>query len=424
LWGTLAYVDMTQAVFEFLAIWSLMRWRDDQRRRWLGLSAVLAGLALGTKLMALFMLPAICLWLVLLARRRGWLQALGLGLAYGLVVCMVAAPWYLFSLISLGDPLYPFLRGDAEWPLARLALHLDYLRSFGTGRSLIDFILVPWNLYFRHEAFAALMATIEYPSFLFPLALLVPVISISPQARPLAALSLLRLGTWYLGSQQTRFLLPLYPVWCLMVAAVLLGLEQRLRLRLAYPRLTASITAGLAVTTLAYASIFALGERQLPVVTGQESRASYLTRLVYDYRAMEFIVADLPSEARVLQLWDGQGYYCDGKCIPDAGQVMAPYLHGLGPGIEEMRQVLVARGATHVLVDLEGLNFLLQHDPKGSHLSAARFFLNEFLPACGEQVYQDPLVRIFRLSCPEQPVSNAAPSSSSVAIVARSARGR
>jgi hypothetical protein len=339
-----------------------MRWRDDGDAV-VGSVRRAGRLALGTKLMALFMLPAICLWLVLLARRRGWLQALGLGLAYGLVVCMVAAPWYLFSLISLGDPLYPFLRGDAEWPLARLALHLDYLRSFGTGRSLIDFILVPWNLYFRHEAFAALMATIEYPSFLFPLALLVPVISISPQARPLAALSLLRLGTWYLGSQQTRFLLPLYPVWCLMVAAVLLGLEQRLRLRLAYPRLTAAITAGLAVTTLAYASIFALGERQLPVVTGQESRASYLTRLVYDYR--NGIHRRRSSSGRVLRWRPGLLLRWEVHSRCRAGK--APYLHGLGPGIEEMRQVLVAR-VPRTSCRPGGLNFLLQHDPAGSHL--------------------------------------------------------
>jgi hypothetical protein len=153
-------------------------------------------------------------------------------------------------------------------------------------------------------------------------------------------------------------------------------------------------------------STYAFGERQLAVVTGFESKASYLTRLVYDYQAMEYIVSRLPPDARVLQLWDGQGYYCDGRCIPDAGQVLAPYLHSLGPGIEEMRHVLRARGATHLLIDLEGLNFLLQHDPKGAHLAAARFFLNEFLPACGEQVYQDPLVRIYRLTCLAQSASN------------------
>src|SRR3990172_7153158 len=198
--------------YEFLAVWAILRWRGDPQRGWLILSAVMAGLALGTKLMALLVVPALGLWLIVLARRRGWLSALGNGLAYGLLIGVVAAPWYLFNLASLGDPFFPFLRGGAEWPAARVALHLDYLGSFGTGRGPFDFLLLPWNLYFRHEAFAAFMASIEYPSFLFPLILLAPVVAVSPGVRPLASFSLLRLALWYLGSQQTRFPLPLYPV--------------------------------------------------------------------------------------------------------------------------------------------------------------------------------------------------------------------
>jgi hypothetical protein len=64
-----------------------------------------------------------------------------------------------------------------------------------------------------------------------------------------------------------------------------------------------------------------------------------------------------------------------------------------------MRAELEARGVTHLLIDLEGLNFLLLHDPKGTHMAAARFFLTEFIPACGQAVYQDSLVRVYRLTC-------------------------
>lgn len=399
LWGTLAYVDMIHALYELLAVWGILRWQQDQRPHWLLLSAVMAGIALGTKVMALFLLPAFCLWLALLARRQGWLRAAGTAAAYGLLVCLVASPWYLFNLIALGDPAYPFLNGGAEWPPARVLLHLDYLRSFGAGRSLADFLLLPWNLYFRHEAFAALMQSIEYPSFLFPLALLLPVISLSPQARPLAGLAVLRLATWYLGSQQTRFLLPLYPVWALMVAAVLLGIEQRLHFRLAYPRVTGALTAGLVITTLVYVAIYTIGERPVGVVLGLESRKAYLSDAVYDYRALDYVVSGLPRDARVLQLWDGQSYYCDARCIPDAGQVQGPFLHNLARTVDDMRAELEARGVTHLLIDLEGLNFLLLHDPKGTHMAAARFFLTEFVPACGQAVYQDSLVRIYRLTC-------------------------
>jgi 4-amino-4-deoxy-L-arabinose transferase-like glycosyltransferase len=399
LWGTLAYVDMIQALFEFLAVWMLLRWSEEPGRVWLGLSALMAGLALGTKLMGLFMVPALCLWLMFLARRRGWLRALGLAAGYGLVVGLIAAPWYLFSFVTLGDPVYPFLHGGAEWPTARLALHLTYLRSFGAGNTLLDFVLLPWNLYFHHNAFAALMGSIEYPSLVFPLVLLVPIVSLSTRVRALGVLSLLRLATWFVGSQQMRFLLPLYPVWALMAAGVLMGLEKRLHLRLGYPRLSAALTSGLVATTLVYLTIFSIDERPLATVTGAESRATYLERRAYDYPAMRFISSSLGPTDRVLELWDGQSYYCNDRCIPDAGQVQAPFLFREAPTVGMMADALAAQGATHVLLDLEGLNFLLLHDPEGDHLRAAKFFLDEFLPECGKPVYRGTRVQVYRLAC-------------------------
>jgi hypothetical protein len=322
---------------------------------------------------------------------------LGTAALYALGACLVASPWYLFNLISLGDPVYPFLRGGSEWPAARVMLHLDYLRSFGTGRGVADFLLLPWNLYVHHEAFAEFMASIEYPSLLFPLALLVPVVSISPRLGhlPGRASFVWRRGIWIATDS---FRSPLYPVWAL-VAAVLLGIEQQLHLRLAYPRVAAAITAGLVVTTLVYVVIDVYSERPVAVVLGRESRQVFLSDAVYDYRAMDYIVSSLPPEARVVQLWDGQSYYCDARCVPDAGQVQGPFLYSLAQTVDGMRRELEARGATHLLIDLEGLNFLLLHDPKGTHRAAAKFFLTEFLPECGDAVYQDSLVRVYRLTC-------------------------
>lgn len=399
LWGTLAYVDMIAALYEFLAVWAICRWNESPGRGWLVLSAAFAGMAVGTKMMALFLLPALCLWLIALGWRAGWLRAILTGAAYGLGVAAAGGVWYLFNAIHLGDPLFPFLAGGAEWPAARVALHMDYLRSFGTGRNLLDFLELPWNLYLRHDAYAALMATIEFPSFLFPLSLLAAVVA--PALRPLAGLSLLRLATWYLGSQQTRFLLPLYPVLALLTAAVLLALEARLRLRMRPPRVSGAITFGLIVCTLVYAAIYFVGTNPLPAVLGTGTRASFLERMVYDYRAHTYIASRTPPSARVLQLWDGQGYYCGSRCVPDAGQVQGPFLASLAPTTEGMAAELAGRGITHLLLDLEGLNFLLQHDPTGAHFRAGSFFLNQFLPACGQLEYEDPLVRIYRLLCTE-----------------------
>jgi len=405
LWGTLPYVDMAQAFYEFLAVWCILRWTESEsgRREWLTLAAIMAALALGTKLTALFMIPALFAWILVLGRKRGWGHTLRIGAVFAIVACALASPWYVFNLVSLGDPFYPFLRGDAVWPAQRVLLHLDYLRSFGAGTSLLDFVLLPWNLYARHEVFAEMMASIEFPSLLFPLALLLPFVTSTPRARPLSALALLRVGTWFVGSQQLRFLLPVYPVLSLMTAAVLLGIESRLHLRLKFPRVSAALTAGMVVTTLLYAAIFTVTARPFAALTGSESRDAYLARQVYDYRAMRFIHESLPETARVLELWDGQSYYCGGRCLPDAGQVQAAYLLQQNPTVEAMSAALGSDGVTHVLLDLEGLNFLLSHDPRGTHEAAARFYVREFLPVCGEPIYEDDHVQLYRLTCSIHP---------------------
>jgi 4-amino-4-deoxy-L-arabinose transferase-like glycosyltransferase len=409
LWGILAYADMTHALYEFLAVWALLRWKDDPEWRWLLLSALMASFAVGTKVIALYMVPPLCIWLVLLGRKAGSLRALGMGAAYAVAVGVVALPWFSVSLLELGDPLYPFLGGGPAWPAERVRLLQDYVSSFGTGRGFTDFVLLPWNLYARHEVFATLMQSIEYPSFLFPLALLLPVVSLSTKVRPLGVFSLLRLATWFVGSQQIRFLLPLFPVFSLMSAAVLLGLERRLRLRLRYPRLTGAIVGGMVVTTLVYVSLFAWRTGASKVVFGGETRADYLARSVYDYGAMRFIQTKLPIEARVLHLWDGQGYYCDERCEADAGQVQWVFVYQSGRTVDGVVAELSARGITHLLLDLEGLNFMLRHDPRGTHLEAARFFLDEFQPACAESIFEEPLVRLYRLTCSAPEAASLSP---------------
>lgn len=397
--GTLAYVDMIHAFYEFLAVWAILRWNASPRPAWLGLSAIMAGMAIGTKLVGLLMVPALCVWLVFLARRQGWVRALVTAGAYGLAVGVVGVIWYGFSLVSTGDPFFPLLRGGSEWPASRLALHTDYLQSFGTGRGVLDFVQLPVNLYVHHEAFATMMQTIEFPSFLFPLALLAPFVAMPGPLRPLVGFSLLRLTTWYLGSQQTRFLLPLYPAFSLMAAAVLLAIEARIRRGASPPRFSAAIVAGLVVTTLVYGSIYFYGTAPLPSVLGLRPRSAFLEHMVGDYRALEYIKSETSASDRVLQLWDGQGYYCDERCISDPGQVLGPYLHSVAPTVEAMTFELAARGVTHVLVELESLSFLIQHDPKGTHRAAGEFFLTSYLPECGRLQYEDSFTQVYRLTC-------------------------
>ena len=147
---------MGWALFEFLMLFALVRWSRVKDPQWLVLSeGSLAGLAASTKYLAwqgcFLRCSAGC------ARREGNRAASEPGralLRFTLPALAVCAPWYLRNTIWLGDPVYPFLSGgEGTWGAGRLGLLLSYLRSFGAGASLLDYLLLPIRLYTDHGLF-------------------------------------------------------------------------------------------------------------------------------------------------------------------------------------------------------------------------------------------------------------------------------
>ncbi len=57
------------------------------------------------------------------------------------------------------------------------------------------------------------------------------------------------------------------------------------------------------------------------VLLGGETKEQFLARMLDDYEGLAYIKENLPVNARVLMVWDGRGYYCDRRCIPDMDQV-------------------------------------------------------------------------------------------------------
>ncbi len=132
---------------------------------------------------------------------------------------------------------------------------------------------------------------------------------------------------------------------------------------------------------------------------GLESKDSFLRREVSDYAAKQFVQANLPRETRVLMMWDARGYYCDERCLPDLLRrqwvgltVPTASVSSVAAGLHEMN-------VTHLLFSIEDLDYLLVNDSSGTHRRAAQFFLDEFRPACTQEVYRDEWVTVFEFTC-------------------------
>ena len=366
LWGSLALTDMAWALYCFLAVLATLRWSTDGDRRWLVIGGVLTGFAASSKYLGLGIALLLIGWIAVSRRhsdRRARLKGVVVFVACAAVV---ASPWFVKNMVWTGNPVYPFLFGGPDWDPLRLSYLMTYLRSFGAGTGVVETLLLPWNLYVRHAEFGTIMTSIDIPSPFFLLALAFP------WARPpagwgsLGVLTVLAMLVWSAGSQQTRFLLPLYPILTLLSVVTLSWIDarwQRPGLRVILP----ALALGAIATTLAYQVVNATTTRTLSVVLGWESKASYLRRILYDYSAMEFIEDELPENAQVALLWDGRGYYCDSRCLPDADLSRWPRLLQETGSAQAAVEALRSRGVSHVLVDLEELSNGLRRDRGVTH---------------------------------------------------------
>jgi hypothetical protein len=398
IWGSLAYIDMAWATSILLGIYAVMLWRDDRRRRWLIVAGLGLGLAAGTKYFALGTAAIIGLWVIWNDVRRGWKILLTDALTYGIVAGLVAAPWYVKSWLWTGSPLYPIVFAGTDRIAQQARLWTAYMGDYGVGRSLIDYLLLPLNLYLRYYRFGTFLGNIEIPSPLYLLLVLYPWTPRPKVLNGLIGVAALSFVLWAMGAQQTRFLLPLFPLLSILVSVVLVDGIGRFRRR--WRTIAVGLMAGMLAVTLFYSVLFFVSVEPYSVVSGLMSKDDFMRRVTTDYAALNYIQTKLPANTRTLMLWDGRGYYCDERCLPDVDHARWTYLVATHPTIDKVVAELRRLGVTHLLTSVESVDFMLQHDPTGDHLRAARFFANEFQPKCLREVFTARGTTVYELTCP------------------------
>lgn len=122
-----------------------------------------------------------------------------------------------------------------------------------------------------------------------------------------------------------------------------------------------------------------------------ETKSDYLEKFSKSHAAIEYIKKNLPDSARVLMLYDGRGYYCDQRCLPDIDQSRWTTMVQHSPSIKDMAIRVKKENITHILYNKEDAEFFLnEHDPTGKIKEALDFF-KTFSKSCLKLVYQDKL---------------------------------
>lgn len=399
IWASFAYIDLAWSAFEFLAIACLIAWWKEEHNLWLILSGTFAGMAMGAKYLGLMgtVILGIFFLFILVSRKRNFGLRSLLMLAAPAVI--IASPWYLKNLLWLNNPVYPLIFGGPGWDQSRLELYNAYLGSFGMGKSLIDLILLPWNVYARHSNFGAVMNRNDIPNILFILGFAAPILRKNKLLKLLGVLCLVRIGAWFIGSQQLRFLVPIYPVLAILSASVIEDLSKKLSWRRSFQLFLPLLAVALVFIPIFYQVQIMRQYHSVAVLLTNETRGEFLMRAVGDYGSSVFIRDDLPESARVLMLGNGRGYYCFPKCLPDPDHFYwASNLASL-PEDALVSSWLSEMGITHFLTSIEDLDFLLQHDQTGLMMDVVEQIINIESDPCLERVYKDRWTEIFEVVC-------------------------
>ncbi len=119
------------------------------------------------------------------------------------------------------------------------------------------------------------------------------------------------------------------------------------------------------LTAFSYSLNFA-SNNPLRYLTGAESREAFLARELGDYySAMQFVSKQLKPADKVLFLWEPRSYYVQRTIQPDTILDAFPHLRWQYHDADSIIKALHAAGYTHILLDRQGLDYLLQtgYDP-------------------------------------------------------------
>ena len=219
--GSIAYADIGLTLFCFLCCFAFWNWFETRSNAWILLSGAMGGLAFGSKYTgALFPLVFFLILLVTEWRKRNYRPAMLIALSS----LVVASPWIVRNIYYAGNPVFPFLEGfftsifghryvDPQWFERQIGASL----YIGIGRSLSSLLSLPWTMAVDNSVFLPEAPLTPIAAWMLPVTLVGAVLVVRIRWIFLLALGYTRF--WFSGYQIVRYLLPVFPLYCLATAA-------------------------------------------------------------------------------------------------------------------------------------------------------------------------------------------------------------
>lgn len=378
--ATTARIDVTLAGMLFLATYAMTVYLEDQSTRWLWLSAVFSGIAVGIKLTGLLWVAILgltylaqTLYQATLKQRVRYLQ---LGALYFLILLAIVSPWLIKNYVYFHDAFYPFhlhetVTGARTEPISyfgpaseeqleghfqkakeanpTLAERARVILAGAAGRRTERHPLWFWG-YFTNPGLFNVGEPFHTPNYLF---VLCPLILFMRDRRLiwLGGSCVVFFVVMASSAWTARYLLPIYPPLTLIAAFVVVRATDWLALRStlanALPAVLILLTTG---STLLVSAVQLIKTRDLNYVNGSLSRADYMSQFFY-YPSLRYVNENTNPEAKVFMMGCQMGYDLQRPYVADTSWESTPWRRLLlkTDTLQGVRDTMKAEGITHVM---------------------------------------------------------------------------
>ena len=324
-----AYVDLGTAFYTTAALLCLLRWREEQTGvQWLIMAALSAGFAGATKpngWVAWLLLFFLFAWLSARKTRTGFGRTIAECMLFALVAVLPFLPWLAKNWLQTGNPFFPLLggffpgKGAIETGASYVSLGVLAKRELLYGESWWQIAALPLRLFiFGRDNDPQYFDGVLGPSLILFLPWAFKGKWLEEKKLLIAFTLLFLLYTLFLVDLRVRYILPIVPSMVILLTYGIFNVY----LRIKNPGYLFAVLAALAAFNGYYLWRYAQEVSPLGYIAGQETRAAYLTRLLPEYPAFQFVNRELSSTAKIYLLFAGRrAYYCEREYFHDGGEL-------------------------------------------------------------------------------------------------------
>lgn len=383
--STQAYVDLGLTFFTTASVLSFIRYRDGhfQDVKWLFLSAITMGLALGTKYNALviwFFLTLSFTFLYARETQDQW-KAVRVGFVYFLVSFFIFSPWLVKNFILTGNPLYPLFKGIISGMVSADApVGLFQMREMLYGENFWEILLIPVRMFFQGQDHS-----IRYfDGVLNPMLIILPPFALinkdfyRDKLLFFSFTAFFILTVFFLNQKAfameatVRYTLPVIPLLSILTVMGMANIwEWAMKHTTPSKHVLVTLLCSFCIVMIGinflYVNNYYKNINPMSYISGQESRDDFIIRHHGSYAAIKYINEHTPENAKIrLVFLAGRGYYLDRMYDEGASYGIAD-IRGLANNAHDERpfqRYLHSLGCTHLLVRTDlYLKYLQDNNP-------------------------------------------------------------